>query len=59
MLPTGLDIAACFRTRGELTSCRSQCAARRACVFGRDEAYDREAEVYFATRAWDAYTNQT
>lgn len=59
VLPSGVDVAACFRTRGEVDACRLRCAARRACVFGRDEAYDDDAEVYFATRAWQAYNERS
>lgn len=52
VLSTGFDVAACFRTRGDVAACRTRCAARRACVVGRDSQYDAEAEAYFGQHAW-------
>lgn len=47
-----LDVAACFETRRARADCRAQCASRRACVVGRDAAYEPDAERYFAQSAW-------
>jgi hypothetical protein len=52
VLSTGFDVAACFATKASIPSCQTACAARRACVHGGDEAYDREAESYFTEGAW-------
>jgi len=43
-LPPGFDIDACGAQRARAGPCQLRCAARRACVFGREHAYDFEAE---------------
>lgn len=52
VLTSGFDVEACFDTKASTPSCRTGCAARRACVYGRDEAYDREAEIHHSEAAW-------
>ncbi len=48
----GFDIEACFSCKVDTPSCQSSCAARRTCVYGRDEAYDSEAETYYTQSAF-------
>jgi len=43
-LPAGFDIAACGAQRAHPGPCQLRCAARRACVIGREHAYDFDAE---------------
>jgi hypothetical protein len=43
-LPAGFDVRACGAQRAREGPCRSRCAARRACVYGQDHAYDEAAE---------------
>ncbi|MGE4606673.1 MAG: hypothetical protein AAEJ52_08045, partial [Myxococcota bacterium] len=52
ILGSGFDLEACFATKASTPSCRTGCAARRACVYGRDQAYDRDAEAYYTESAW-------
>ncbi len=52
VLTSGFDVEACFATKASTPVCRMSCAARRACVYGRDQAYDREAEIYHTENAW-------
>ncbi len=55
VLPSGFDIRACFETRATTPACRTRCAARRACVVGRDEfAYQEEAEVHYMRNTWES-----
>jgi hypothetical protein len=60
VLPSGFDIRACFETRAAKPACRTRCAARRACVVGRDElAYQEEAEVYYTRNTWESVGGKT
>jgi len=54
-LPSGFERQACFEVRGERSDCRSHCAARRACVVGREHAYDLDAERHHMRAAWSAW----
>lgn len=40
------DAAACAATRAREAGCRSRCAARRACVVGREHGYSAAAEAH-------------
>lgn len=51
VLSSGFDLEACFTTKASTPVCRTKCAARRACVYGSDQAYDREAETYYTESA--------
>jgi hypothetical protein len=44
-LPAGFDVRACGAQRSREGPCRLRCAARHACVLGRDHAYEPEAEA--------------
>jgi hypothetical protein len=52
MLDSGFDVEACFATKASTPICRTSCAARRACVYGQDQTYDRKAETYYTESAW-------
>jgi hypothetical protein len=52
VLASGFDVEACFSTKASTPACRTGCAARRACVYGLDQAYDREAETHYTLNAW-------
>lgn len=52
VLSSGFDVEACFATKSSTPACRSSCAARRACVYGLDQAYDLEAETHYTENAW-------
>jgi hypothetical protein len=43
-LPIGFDVGACGAERARGGLCQLRCAARHACVYGQDHAYDPEAE---------------
>jgi epoxyqueuosine reductase QueG len=43
-LPAGFDISACTNRRALGGSCQLHCAARRACIFGSEHAYDLDTE---------------
>ncbi len=59
-LPSGFDIQACFETRAATPACRRRCAARRACVVGRDEfAYQEEAEAHYMRNTWESEGRKT
>jgi hypothetical protein len=59
LLTSGFDVEACFATKESTPACRSSCAARRACVYGRDQVYDREAETYYNENAWLVGANRS
>jgi epoxyqueuosine reductase QueG len=42
-----LDLATCTATRLAVTECETSCAARHACVIGREHAYGSEAEAHY------------
>ncbi len=56
--PTGFDTRACGDTRARQPACAERCDARRACVVGREHAYDPRAEAHHmrgasALSVWD------
>lgn len=48
----GVDYRACYRTKLLRGECRTRCDARRACVIGREHAYDPDQVVHHSRIRW-------
>jgi len=50
------DVEACFAQKLTTPRCQTRCDARRACVYGREHAYDSDAERYYTQSAAQSAT---